>query len=101
MCVFLNTRSDRRHRTQQLVSLVNKYIKPDTFIIRGENFQQAVNQELKSLTAEVLIHPLRATPEDLIDELKKLNNTFIFGIGNIVGWGESFVSELKQFKING
>lgn len=101
VCVFLNTRSDRRHRTQQLVSLVNKYIKPDTFIIRGENFQQAVNQELKSLTAEVFIHPLRATPEDLIDELKKLNNTFIFGIGNIVGWGESFVSELKQFKING
>jgi poly-gamma-glutamate synthase PgsB/CapB len=101
VCVFLNTRSDRRHRTQQLVSLVNKYIKPDTFIIRGENFQQAVNQELKSQTAEVLIHPLRATPEDLIDEFKKLNNTFIFGIGNIVGWGESFVSELKQFKING
>ena len=60
-----------------------------------------MNQELKSQTAEVLIHPLRATPEDLIDELKKLNNTFIFGIGNIVGWGESFVSELKQFKING
>ena len=35
ICVFLNTRSDRRYRTKQLVSLVNKYIKPDTFIIRG------------------------------------------------------------------
>jgi len=101
VCVFLNTRSDRRYRTKQLVTLVNKYIKPDTFIIRGENFQATVNQELKSSTAEVSIHPLKSTPDDLISELKKLNHTFIFGIGNIVGWGESFVSELKQYRING
>ena len=101
ICVFLNTRSDRRYRTKQLVSLVNKYIKPDTFIIRGENFQPKVNEELKSSTAEVSIHPLKSTPADLIDELKKLNHTFIFGIGNIVGWGESFVSELKQYRVNG
>ena len=101
VCVFLNTRSDRRHRTQQLVSLVNKHIKPDTFIVRGENFQPAVNQELKSMKANVSIHPLKATPQDLINELKTLNHTFIFGIGNIVDWGESFVSELKQYRING
>ena len=24
---------------------------------------------------------------------------FIMGIGNIVGWGESFVSELKEYRI--
>ena len=41
------------------------------------------------------------TPDDLISELEKLNHTFIFGIGNIVGWGESFVSELKQYRVNG
>ena len=93
--------NDRRYRTKQLVSLVNKYIKPDTFIIRGENFQPLVNEELKSSTAEVSIYPLKSTPADLIDELKKLNHTFIFGIGNIVGWGESFVSELKQYRVNG
>ena len=101
VCVFLNTRSDRRYRTKQLVTLVNKYIKPDTFIIRGENFQVMVNQELKSSTAEVLIHPMKSTPDDLISELEKLNHTFIFGIGNMVGWGESFVSELKQYRVNG
>ncbi len=101
VCVFLNTRSDRRYRTKQLVTLVHKFIKPDTFIIRGENFQATVNQELKSSTAEVSIHPLKSTPDDLISELKKLNHTFIFGIGNIVGWGESFVSELKQYRVNG
>lgn len=101
VCVLLNTRSDRRHRTQQLVALVNKHIKPDTFIVRGENFQPAVSQEIKSMNAKVFIHPLKATPRDLINELKSLNHTFIFGIGNIVGWGESFVSELKQYRING
>jgi hypothetical protein len=60
-----------------------------------------VNQELKSSNAEVSTHPLKSTPDDLIDELKKLNHTFIFGIGNIVGWGELFVSELKQYRVNG
>ena len=101
VCVFLNTRSDRRYRTKQLVSLVNKYIKPDTFIIRGENFQPIVHQELNSSNAEISTHPLKSTPDDLIDELKKLNQTFIFGIGNMVGWGELFVSELKQYRVNG
>jgi len=101
VCVFLNTRSDRRQRTEQLVSLVNKHIKPDIFIVRGEDFQPSVNQEIKSMDVKISIHPLNSSPSDLIDELKTLDHTFIFGIGNIVGWGESFVSELKQFRING
>jgi hypothetical protein len=83
------------------VSLVNKHIKPDIFIVRGEDFQPSVNQEIKSMDVKISIHPLNSSPSDLIDELKTLDHTFIFGIGNIVGWGESFVSELKQFRING
>ena len=100
VCVFLNTRSDRRHRTLQLVSLVKNHIKPDLFIIRGENFQPSVTQELKSISSKVIIHELGTAPSDLINELKSLDQTFIFGIGNIVGWGESFVSELKEYRIN-
>ena len=100
VCVFLNTRSDRRHRTLQLVSLVKNHIKPDLFIIRGEDFQPSVTQELKSISCKVIIYELGTVPSDLINELKSLDQTFIFGIGNIVGWGESFVSELKEYRIN-
>jgi len=35
ICVFLNTREDRRSRTRQLLQLVMENIKPDRFIIRG------------------------------------------------------------------
>ena len=101
VCVFLNTRADRRQRTQQLVSLVNEHIKPDTFIIRGEDFQPIIKQELKTAKGKVSIHSMKTTPEELINELKVLNHNFIFGIGNIVGWGESFVSALKKYRVNG
>ena len=101
VCVFLNTRADRRQRTQQLVSLVNEHIKPDTFIIRGEDFQPIIKQELKTAKGKVSIHSMKTTPEELINELKALNHNFIFGIGNIVGWGESFVSALKKYRVNG
>jgi poly-gamma-glutamate synthase PgsB/CapB len=101
VCVFLNTRSDKRHRTRQLVSLVSNHIKPQKLIIRGDNFNSGVNQELDSMDTEVIRYSLKSSPEDLIKELKQLNHTFIFGIGNIVGWGESFVNQLKHYRING
>ena len=39
-------------------------------------------------------------PKDIFNFLSQLDEQFIMGIGNIVGWGENFVSELKEFRIN-
>ena len=101
VCVFLNTRSDRRHRTLQLVSLVKKHIKPDIFLVRGDNFQPSVIEELNSMSCKLIVRDLNTSPRELISEIKSMDKTFVFGIGNIVGWGENFVSELKEYRIDG
>ena len=36
----------------------------------------------------------------MVDYFKSLNNSFIMGIGNIVGWGEEFVANLKRYRQN-
>ena len=37
VCIFLNTRNDRRYRTNQLLDLIFNYIQPKILIVRGEN----------------------------------------------------------------
>ena len=39
-CVFLNTRVDRRSRTDQMITLVSKTIQPDIFLIRGNKLPE-------------------------------------------------------------
>ena len=34
----------------------------------------------------------------MVDYFKTLDNFFIMGIGNIVGWGEEFVNNLKEYR---
>ena len=41
--IFLNTRNDRRYRTNQLLDLVFKNIKPNALIVRGENLPTQFN----------------------------------------------------------
>ena len=40
----------------------------------------------------------KAEPEQLFDYFSTINHQFIMGMGNIVGWGENFVSQLKEYK---
>ena len=35
---------------------------------------------------------------ELVDEFSKLDNYFIVGIGNMVGWGEQFIQDLKKYR---
>ena len=41
---------------------------------------------------------MSATVDDIIQEILQLDQHYILGIGNIVGWGESFMRELKEYK---
>jgi poly-gamma-glutamate synthase PgsB/CapB len=92
-CVFLNTRADRRSRTNQMITLVSETIQPDIFLIRGDKLPE-IPEGLFKLT----IFPYRSKPEDIIEHLSTLTNHVIFGIGNMVGWGEQFVKKLKDFQ---
>ena len=92
ICVFLNTRDDRRYRTNQLIDLVANKIKPDLLIIRVDN----LDIDIPSINVKVF--PMKTTQNDVIDYLVNLENHTILGIGNMVGWGEVFLKQLENNK---
>ena len=92
ICVFLNTRDDRRYRTNQLIDLVTNKIKPNLLIIRVDN----LDIDIPSINVKVF--PMKTTQNDVIDYIVNLENHTILGIGNMVGWGEIFLKQLKKNK---
>ena len=42
---------------------------------------------------------MKSNQNDVINYILELNQYTIVGIGNMVGWGESFIKELKKNKI--
>tara|TARA_B100000965_G_scaffold101922_1_gene83694 strand:- start:1787 stop:2932 length:1146 start_codon:yes stop_codon:yes gene_type:complete len=92
ICVFLNTRDDRRYRTNQLIDLVTNKIKPNLLIIRVDN----LDIDIPSINVKVF--PMKTTQNDIIDYIVNLENHTILGIGNMVGWGEVFLKQLENNK---
>ena len=41
---------------------------------------------------------MSATQNDIIDHMIKMNDYFIVGIGNIVGWGDVFLKKMKKYR---
>ena len=99
-CIFLNTREDRKYRTNQLLSLIYNNIKPKAVIIRGENLTDSLkNYKLKN--SEIKVYELSSNVNitDILKVFSELENYFIIGIGNIVGWGEEFIKNLKEYRV--
>jgi poly-gamma-glutamate synthase PgsB/CapB len=102
-CVFLNTREDRRTRSRQLLSLVMEEIKPDYFIIRGENLEKMVShlKHYSPNTHVIMIHSQ--------DTVKAVSNAFsnlsddslIYAMGNQVGFGQELVDHIKIYRHHG
>ena len=98
-CIFLNTRNDRQYRTNQLLSLIYSQIKPDALIVRGEKLgskfhdYQRMNPQI-----EMVQLPYSVGIKEMVSEFSKLENYYIVGIGNMVGWGEKFVQDLKKIR---
>ena len=98
-CIFLNTRSDRRYRTKQLINLVCNVIQPDLFIIRGDDLPKELLELIDNdESMEVKLFSREANPSQLFEYFASIESQFIMGIGNIVGWGEKFVSDLKEYR---
>ena len=100
-CIFLNTRLDRMYRTNQLINLVLKEIKPESIIIRGDSLPGNLISDIKNQGIKLKIFNNKTSPEVVVNYFKTLDNQFIMGIGNIVGWGEEFVNNLKGYRSNG
>ena len=94
-CIFLNTRDDRRYRTIQLIDLVLKDIKPDTFIVRANNIDKIISKY--DSTVNIVKFVMDDKPQSVVDLIIEMNDYHILGIGNIVGWGEEFIKKLKDY----
>ena len=99
LCIFLNTRNDRRYRTNQMLDLVYNKIKPVMMVVRGEKLPSEFHNykekypEIKTLQLSfdsdiIAISEIFAT----------LEGYYIIGIGNMVGWGEQFIQDLKKYR---
>ena len=96
-CIFLNTREDRRYRTKQLLDLCFQKLNPANLIIRGDNIDSLLSGSRNS-EIELQVFPLSSTTQDIISSFKNLDNYFVMGIGNIVGWGDQFMKDLKSYE---
>ncbi|MBC8256261.1 MAG: poly-gamma-glutamate synthase PgsB [Candidatus Marinimicrobia bacterium] len=99
-CIFLNTREDRRYRTNQLLHLIYDQLKPDSLIVRGENMGSKFH-DFQQDNPNIKTHqlPYNIGVKEMVSEFSNLENYFIVGIGNMVGWGEKFVQNLKEYRI--
>ena len=52
----------------------------------------------KNLKIKFSLFQDRDAPGLVINEISRLDNFLVVGIGNIVGWGEGFMRELKEYK---
>ena len=100
--IFLNTRLDRQYRTIQLINLIFDRLKPEVLVLRGENFPSELKKMSdKNKNISIYEFPYSIKQKDLIKFMDNtLSNFVILGIGNIVGWGETLMKEMKEFKVD-
>ena len=99
IALFLNTRTDRQLRTQQLLDMIFSKIDIDYLIVRGDNLETEINSRCKNIKKiKFSIFQDKDKPQQVINEIFTLDNFLVVGIGNIVGWGENFMRELRSYK---
>ena len=99
-CIFFNSRDDRPLRTNQMIELTLKNIKPDNFIIRGNKIQTVVDKFIfHSPSTIVKTIKLNDSLDDAIDLIKDLpSESLIYAIGNQVGAGQEILQKISKLK---
>ena len=99
-CIFFNSRDDRPLRTNQMIELTLKNIKPDNFIIRGNKIQTVVDKFIfHSPSTIVKTIKLNDSLDDAIDLIKDLpSESLIYAIGNQVGAGQEILEKISKLK---
>ena len=99
LCVFLNTRNDRRYRTYQLLDLIFNKITPTMLIVRGEKLPtQFYNFKKENPKIKILQFAYELDIMEISQTFATLEGYYIIGIGNMVGWGEQFIQDLKKYR---
>ena len=99
IAIFLNTRSDRQLRTQQLLDMIFLKMEVDYLIVRGNNLDNGIQLRCKNIKViEYSVFEDKDSASKIIDRISRLDDYLVVGIGNIVGWGEDFMRELKEYR---
>lgn len=99
IAIFLNTRSDRQLRTQQLLDMIFSKMEVDYLIIRGDNLDSEVQLRCEKIkTIDHSIFGSNDNTSKIIEKISRLDDYLVVGIGNIVGWGEDFMRQLKAYR---
>ena len=100
MVIFLNTRSDRQLRTKQLLDLIFSRIKPAHLFVRGDNLEEQIKLAANRY-GEIPCNLFEeaATQDEIIEDMKSLKNSYVIGIGNIDGRGESFMRKIRNANV--
>ena len=100
--IYLNCREDRRGRTNQLLELIYKEIKPQKAIIRGKKIEVLMNN-IASLSPDTITEVIQEDEpiQSSIDKFKKLpSESLLFAIGNQVGFGQDLINALMELRYN-
>ena len=97
--LFLNTRHDRKVRTQQLLDFIFNELNPNHLLIRGDNLESDIKnrcENIKKLSFTLIRE--KEEMDSVLNSLVEFENALVIGIGNIVGWGENFIDYLKEYQ---
>lgn len=99
LCVLVNLRGDRIHRSGQLAELMAKQLRAHKFVLVGDYTRLIHNRSLSlGLQEERLLNLGKVEIEKLFDELGKIvsDSHVIFGMGNIGGMGGKILSYVAE-----
>ena len=102
-CIFFNSRDDRPSRTQQMIELTLRDIKPEHFIVRGDKISSLIErQRHQSPNTKIDIVALDDPIEFLIELFEKVTkDTLVYAIGNQVGAGQKILELISTYRYYG
>jgi hypothetical protein len=82
-----------------MLDLVFNKIKPAMMIVRGEKLPvQFHNYQKENPGIKTLRLSNRSGIMEISQTFATLEGYYIIGIGNMVGWGEQFIQDLKKYR---
>lgn len=97
--VLVNCRNDRIDRSFQMAKLIDERMPADRYILTGSGTEILERRLRKTAAYEKILDIGGQTPEDVVKRVIEtaLNNSFIFAMGNTVGYGEEMI---RQFLLH-
>jgi hypothetical protein len=97
--ILVNCRNDRIDRSFQMAQLIRERMPANRYILTGSGTEILARRLYKTTAHEKILDIGGKTPDDVVKAVADvvLNNSFIFAMGNTVGYGEEM---MRQFLLH-